>query len=64
MDQEKKARRRELDLDAEALAALDEARAMPHGPARTAAMKKAGNLRNAADLQGIVFARRGRPPKM
>jgi hypothetical protein len=64
MDQEKKVRRRELDLDAEALAALDEARAMPHGPARTAAMKKAGILRNAADLQGIVFARRGRPPKI
>jgi hypothetical protein len=64
MDQERKVRRRELDLDAEALAALDEARAMPHGPARTAAMKKAGILRNAADLQGIVFARRGRPPKI
>jgi hypothetical protein len=64
MDQEKKVRRRELDLDAEALAALDEARAMPHGPDRTAAMKKAGVLRNAADLHGIVFARRGRPPKI
>jgi hypothetical protein len=64
MDQEKKVRRRELDLDAEALAALDEARAMPHGPERTVAMKKAGILRNAADLHGIVFARRGRPPKI
>jgi hypothetical protein len=64
MDQEKKVRRRELDLDAEALAALDEARAMPHGPDRTAAMKKAGVLRNAADLHGIVFARRGKPPKI
>jgi hypothetical protein len=64
MDQEKNVRRRELDLDAEALAALDEARAMPHGPDRTAAMKKAGVLRNAADLHGIVFARRGRPPKI
>ena len=42
---------------------LDEARAMPHGPERTAAMKKAGILRNAADLQGIVFAKRGRPAK-
>jgi hypothetical protein len=64
MVQEKKIRRRELDLDAEALAALEEARAMPHGPERTAAMKKAGILRNAADLNGIVFARRGRPPKL
>lgn len=64
MDQEKKVRRRELDLDAEALAALEQARAMQAGPERTAAMKKAGILRNAADLHGIVFARRGRPPKI
>ena len=63
MPEEKKVRRPELDLDAEALAALEEARAMPHGPGRTEAMKKAGFLRNAADLQGISFARRGRPPK-
>ena len=40
------------------------ARAMQAGPERTAAMKKAGILRNAADLHGIVFARRGRPPKI
>ena len=38
-----------LDLDAEAQAALDEARAMPQGPERTAALKKAGILRKAAD---------------
>ncbi len=63
MPEEKKVRRPELDLDAEALAALEEARAMPRGPERTEAMKKAGFLRNAADLQGISFARRGRPPK-
>jgi hypothetical protein len=63
MPKEKKVRRPELDLDAEALVALEEARAMPHGPERTEAMKKAGFLRNAADLQGISFARRGRPPK-
>jgi hypothetical protein len=37
---------------------------MPHGPERTAAMKKAGILRKEADLHGIVFARRGRPPKI
>jgi hypothetical protein len=40
MAQEKKVRRREVDLDAEAFAALEEARAMPHGPERTEAMKK------------------------
>jgi hypothetical protein len=53
----KKVQRPELDLDTEALAALEEARGMPHGPARTEAMKKAGILRNAADLHGIVFLR-------
>jgi hypothetical protein len=63
MPKEKKVRRPELDLDAEALVALEEARALPHGPERTEAMKKAGVLRNAADLQGIFFAKRGRPTK-
>jgi hypothetical protein len=57
----KKVQRPELDLDTEALAALEQARGMPHGPERTEAMKKAGMLRNAADLHGIVFAKRGRP---
>jgi hypothetical protein len=51
------------NLEAEALAALEEARALPHGPERRRAMQKAGNLRNAADLLGIVFAKRGRPTK-
>jgi hypothetical protein len=63
MAKEKKVQRPELDLDAEALVALEEARALPHGPERTEAMKKAGVLRNAADLQGISFAKRGRPTK-
>jgi hypothetical protein len=45
------------------LAALDAARRMPTGPERTEAMKKAGILRNAADLQGVFFAKRGRPAK-
>jgi hypothetical protein len=63
MAKEKKVQRPELDLDAEALVALEEARALPHGPERTEAMKKAGVLRNAADLQGIFFAKRGRPTK-
>jgi hypothetical protein len=50
-----------LDLEAEALAALEEARAMPRGPERTEAMKRAGILRNAVELQGLLFAKRGRP---
>jgi len=41
--QKKKDWRPELDLDAEALTALDEARVLPHGPERTEAMKKAGS---------------------
>ena len=40
-----------------------EARAMPQGPERTAAMKKAGILRKAADAHGIIYAKRGRPTK-
>jgi hypothetical protein len=55
--------RPKLDLEAEALAALEHARTMPPGPERTEAMKKAGILRNAVDLQGIFFAKRGRPTK-
>ena len=64
--------RPELDLDAVVLDdrhargfhdGLDEARALPHGPERTEAMKKAGMLRNAADLQRVLFAKRGRPAK-
>ena len=51
------------DLETEALAALDAARKMAPGPERTEAMKRAGILRNAADLQGLLFAKRGRPPK-
>jgi hypothetical protein len=53
----------ELDLDDEAVVALEAARAMPYGPERTEAMKKAGLLRNAAALHGLVFAKRGRPAK-
>jgi hypothetical protein len=51
------------DLEADALAALELARALPPGPARTEAMKRAGILRNAADLQGLFFDKRGQPPK-
>jgi hypothetical protein len=51
------------DLHMEALAALEQARAMPQGPARSEALKRAGLLQNAADMQGVTFAKRGRPPK-
>jgi len=53
----------DIDLDAQALLALSEARAMPPGPQRSEAMKRAGILRNAADKNGMVFAKLGRPPK-
>jgi hypothetical protein len=52
-----------LDLEADALEALEKARALPHGPERTEALKKAGVLRNAANAQSISFAKRGRPAK-
>jgi hypothetical protein len=55
--------RQQHDLHMEALVALEQARAMPHGPARSEALKHAGLLQNAADMQGVKFARRGRPPK-
>ncbi len=54
-----KNKRPELDLDVEAQAALDEARAMPQGPERAAAMQKTGIMRNAADSHGMVYAKVG-----
>jgi hypothetical protein len=63
MAQENKDPRPKLDLEAEAVAALERARIMPPGPERTEAMKKAGILRNALDLRGVFFAKRGRPAK-
>ena len=47
----------------EAMAALEQARAMPHGPARSEALKRAGILQNTADMQGLLVAKRGRPRK-
>jgi len=55
--------RPQLDLEAEALAALEKARGMPHGAERSESMKTAGILRNAADSRGVCFAKRGRPSK-
>jgi len=50
-------------LHAKAAAALDEARELPPGAEKTEALKKAGLLRNAADIHGLFFAKRGRPAK-
>jgi hypothetical protein len=55
--------RQDSDLDAQAQIALDEARAMPPGPEKTEALRRAGKLRNAADVHGFTFAKLGRPPK-
>lgn len=63
MAEDKKDNRPKRDLDIEATTALDRARALPPGPERTEAMKRAGILRNAADMQGLFFAKRGRPSK-
>ena len=53
----------DYDLNAQADEALEAARAMPHGPERVEALKRAGLLRKAADARGIAFARPGRPRK-
>jgi hypothetical protein len=63
MAQDKKDLRSRLDLEAEALAALEVARSLPAGAERTEAMKKAGVLRNAAGLPGGSLGKRGRPAK-
>jgi hypothetical protein len=50
--------------DAEADAALEYARSLPPGIARSLAFKEAGKLRSAADrLRAPEFAPRGRRPK-
>ena len=49
--------------DAAAEAALEYARSLPPGIARSEAFKEAGRLRSAADrLQAPKFSRRGRRP--
>lgn len=64
MDRTRKDPPPKLDLEEEAQIALEAARQMKPGPERTEALKRAGVLRNAADLQGVFFAKRGRPPKI
>jgi hypothetical protein len=63
MTTNKPPRRLDIELDAQAQTALDEARAMPPGPEKTEALRNAGKLRNAADSNGFTFAKLGRPPK-
>jgi hypothetical protein len=55
--------RPKLDLETEAQVALETARKLAPGPERTEAMKRAGILQNAVDMQGVLFAKRGRPSK-
>jgi hypothetical protein len=52
-----------FDREAEALMALEKARAMPRGMERAEALKKAGALQNSALSQCILFNKRGRPAK-
>jgi hypothetical protein len=51
------------DWDARAEMALAQARKLPRGPERSEALKKASALRVAADLKGVLFAKRGRPTR-
>jgi len=49
--------------NANAVDALQEARAMPPGAQRTDALKTAGLLQCVADSHGLIFTRKGRPRK-
>jgi hypothetical protein len=49
--------------DAMAIDALQNARELPAGAQRANAVKQAGLLRCVADDHGVIFAKRGRPPK-
>ena len=51
------------DFEADADEALAAARHMLPGAERVEALKAAGKLRNAADVYGLIFAKRGRPSK-
>ena len=50
-------------IETEAQATLEVAHRMAPGPERNEAMKRAGVLQNAVDMQGLLFAKRGRPSK-
>jgi len=49
-------------LVAKAVEAVEEAQSMPPGPERTAALKEAGMLQNAAETYGILLSRELTPP--
>ena len=49
------------EMDARAVAALDEAHELPPGDGRTEAMNKAKILRNAVDMLGL-FSGKGQAP--
>jgi len=49
------------DLNAGAVAALDEAREMPPGEERTEAIQKAMVFRNAAEIHQLLGRKRGAP---
>jgi hypothetical protein len=51
------------DFEADADEALQAACNMPPGRDRVEALKLAGRLRKAADVYGVIFAKRGRPSK-
>ena len=59
----KQTSQRSHDFEADADEALQAARNMPPSPERVEALKAAGRLRNAADVYGLIFAKRGRPLK-
>jgi hypothetical protein len=59
----KQSSQRSHDSEAEADEALRAAQDMPPGPERVEALKAAGRLRNATDVYGVIFAKRGRPSK-
>jgi hypothetical protein len=59
----KQTAQRSHDFETRADEALQPARDMPPGSERIEALKAAGMLRNAADVFGVIFAKRGRPSK-
>jgi hypothetical protein len=52
---------RHHDWDILAQEALDAARQLPHGAERTEALRKAGQLRVAADMKQMLTAKPNRP---
>jgi hypothetical protein len=63
MDNETRRSTGRYDWGTLAVDALELARLMPPGPERNEALKLASLLRCAADSRGVVFPKRGRPPK-